>query len=146
LQWIEAPLALYCHISHPRRAVNVRAAHILGGPGAFAHSSGPSPGMPSCTVCDRALEAHFTEVSPIGFGAAGYVTVALAPGAEKVKMTNDAGDVASCKAVGNVKAQTMGPEATNATPQNQTFGLGGNTIFVTGTNAGSVTGVAYSCP
>jgi hypothetical protein len=82
----------------------------------------------------------------LGLGTAGCVAVALAPGAEKVKITRDAGDVASCKAVGNVKSQPLGPEATNATLQNQTLGLGGNTVFVTGATPDSVAGVAYSCP
>jgi hypothetical protein len=54
--------------------------------------------------------------------------------------------VASCKAVGNVKAPLIGDEAINATLQNQALGLGGNTIFVTEANGRSVAGVAYSCP
>jgi hypothetical protein len=85
-------------------------------------------------------------IAVLGLGTAGCVTVALAPGAEKVKITKEASDVASCKAIGNVKAQPMGPEATNATLQNQALGLGGNTIFVTGASGVSVAGVAYSCP
>jgi hypothetical protein len=85
-------------------------------------------------------------IAVIGLGTAGCVTVALAPGAENVKITKKASDVASCKTVGNVKAQPLGPEATNATLQNQALGLGGNTIFVTGADAVSVAGVAYSCP
>jgi hypothetical protein len=76
----------------------------------------------------------------------GCATVALAPGAEKVKITKNASDVVSCKAVGNVKSLMDGPEAVNATLQNQTLGFGGNTVFVTGTEGQSVTGVAYSCP
>jgi hypothetical protein len=85
-------------------------------------------------------------IAAMGLGTAGCVTVALAPGAEKVKITKKASDVASCKTVGNVNAQPMGPEATNAALQNQALGLGGNTVFVTGANARSVAGVAYSCP
>jgi hypothetical protein len=79
----------------------------------------------------------------IALGTAGCVTVAVAPGAEKVKITKIANDVASCKAVGNVKAP---PAATNATFQNQAFGLGGNTVFETGFDGNSMAGVAYSCP
>jgi hypothetical protein len=82
----------------------------------------------------------------IGLGMAGCVTIAVAPGAEKVKITKIASDVASCKAVGNLKAPLEGNEAINATLQNQTFGLGGNTAFVTGADGQSVAGVAYSCP
>ena len=85
-------------------------------------------------------------IAVIGLGAAGCVSVALAPGAEKVKITKNAGDVASCKAVGNVNSKPMGPAATNADLQNKTFGLGGNALFVTATNGDSVEGVAYSCP
>lgn len=89
---------------------------------------------------------RLTAIAVIGLGAAGCVTVALAPGAEKVKITKNASDVASCKAVGNVVSQPMGPEATNADLQNKALGLGGNTIFVTGANGRSVEGVAYRCP
>jgi len=82
-------------------------------------------------------------VAIIGLGTAGCQTVALAPGAEKVRITQNANDVASCKAVGNVKAP---PVATNETLQNQAFGLGGNTVFETGFDGNSFAGVAYSCP
>ena len=85
-------------------------------------------------------------IAVIGLGTAGCVTVALAPGAEKVKITRQAGDVASCKAVGNVMSPLVGYQAINATLQNQALGLGGNTVFVTGTEPKSVAGVAYSCP
>ncbi len=77
---------------------------------------------------------------------AGCATVELAPGAEKVKITKNPSDVVSCKAVGNVKSLMDGYEAINATLQNQTLGLGGNTVFVTGAEGQSVAGVAYSCP
>jgi hypothetical protein len=89
---------------------------------------------------------RLTAIAVIGLGTAGCVTVARAPGAEKVKITKEAGDVASCKAVGNVKSPLIGYDATNATLQNQALGLGGNTVFVTGAAAESVAGVAYSCP
>jgi len=82
----------------------------------------------------------------IGFGTAGCATVALAPGAEKVKLTKQTSDVASCKAVGNVKSALVGYSGTDANLQNQTLGLGGNTVFVTGSDGQSVAGVAYSCP
>jgi hypothetical protein len=79
-------------------------------------------------------------------GTAGCATVALAPGAEKVKITRNAGDVATCKAVGNVNSPLVGYDGINATLQNQALGLGGNTVFVTGAEGQSVAGVAYSCP
>ncbi len=76
-------------------------------------------------------------------------TVVLAPGAEQVKVTNNASDVASCKPVGNVVGTTgqfdWAPEL-----QNQAFGLGGNVVFVTGSPVNSNggmhrEGVAYHC-
>ena len=67
-------------------------------------------------------------------------------GAEQVKIAKGAGDVASCKAVGNVISKPMGISATNTDLQNKTFGLGGNTIFVTVTTGEAVEGVAYKCP
>ena len=85
-------------------------------------------------------------IAVVGLGAVGCVTIALAPGAEKVKITKIASDVASCKAVGSVVSQPMGTEATNADLQNKTLGLGGNTIFVTGATGRSVEGVGYICP
>lgn len=89
---------------------------------------------------------RFTVIAVIGIGTAGCVTIAHVPGAEKVKITKNASNVASCKAVGNVVSQPMAPEATNADLQNKALGLGGNTIFVTGANRHSVQGVAYTCP
>lgn len=89
---------------------------------------------------------RFAAIALIGLVTAGCVTVALAPGAEKVKITKVTGDVASCKAVGNVTAPMQGTEAINATLQNQTLGLGGNTVFVTGPEGQAIGGVAYNCP
>jgi hypothetical protein len=89
---------------------------------------------------------RLTAIAVIGLGAAGCVTVALAPGAEKVKLTKNASDVVSCKAVGNVKSPMVGYDGINATLQNQALGLGGNTVFVTGPAGESIAGVAYSCP
>jgi hypothetical protein len=92
------------------------------------------------------IDHRLAAIAVVGLGIAGCVTVALVPGAEKVKITKNAGDVASCKAVGNVKSPMVGYDGINATLQNQTLGLGGNTVFVTGSVAESVAGVAYSCP
>jgi hypothetical protein len=92
------------------------------------------------------IKWRLAAIAAIGLGTAGCVTVALAPGAEKVKITKNAGDVASCKAVGSVKSPMVGYNGINATLQNQALGLGGNTVFVTGAVGDSVAGVAYSCP
>src|SRR5258708_12968032 len=85
-------------------------------------------------------------IAVIGLGTAGCVTVALAPGAEKVKITKNASDVASCKAVGNVKSPMVGYDGINATLQNQAFGLGGNTVFVTGPAPHSAPGCPTTYP
>ncbi len=85
-------------------------------------------------------------IALLGFIMSGCITVAVAPGAEKVKITTNAGDVASCKAVGNVTSRPMGAAATNADLQNKTFGLGGNAVFITATVGDLVEGVAYTCP
>lgn len=63
-----------------------------------------------------------------------------------MKITKNPRNVVSCKAVGNVKSPMDGYEAINATLQNQTLGLGGNTVFVTGPEGQPVAGVAYTCP
>lgn len=78
------------------------------------------------------------------------VTVALAPGAEKVRLTSSAQDVKSCTAVGNVRVpadvQKNDPftDDTSNELRNQAIGLGGNTVFVTSDALGE--GVAYRCP
>jgi hypothetical protein len=85
-------------------------------------------------------------IAVVGLAAAGCATVTLAPGAEKVTITKNASDVASCKAVGNVKSPMIGLEGTNGTLQNQALGLGGNAVFVTGVVGEFVAGIVYSCP
>ena len=85
----------------------------------------------------------------IAFGAAtaGCATVALAPGAEQVRITKNAADVASCMAVGNVRQ----PPDQNVDMRNLTVGVGGDTLFVTESQlrlGGSdyiMAGVAYRC-
>lgn len=76
------------------------------------------------------------------------VTVALAPGADKVQLTSNAKDVAACTAVGNVRApadeQESNPDNTLNELRNQAIGLGGNTVFITNGELGE--GVAYRCP
>jgi hypothetical protein len=75
--------------------------------------------------------------------------VTLAPGADKVRITRNAPDVATCVAVGNIKASrdahgnVDGFNAENEI-RNQTVGLSGNTAFVT--SPFLTEGVAYRCP
>ena len=79
-------------------------------------------------------------------------TVALAPGADAVRVTTTASDVADCKPVGNLavpRTEKGGVTIDNAANQfrNQTVGLGGNAAFVTdGTPNIPIEGVAYRCP
>ena len=95
--------------------------------------------------------------SPIAFVAFGWLltactTVSLAPGADKVRLTNDVKGLSACSPVGNVLVpvdRQDAPVAFNAANEfrNQVIGLGGNAGFV---SAGSLTmptqGVAYRCP
>jgi hypothetical protein len=75
--------------------------------------------------------------------------VTLAPGADKVRITQNPADVSACSAVGNIKAPRDGQGQVDfinedATLRNQTIGLGGNTAFETSALLGE--GVAYRCP
>jgi hypothetical protein len=79
--------------------------------------------------------------------------VTPAPGADKVRVTNNPSDVAACTAVGNIKVPTNSSTGTvdiaNAATEfrNQTVGLGGNTGLVTYALVGvPAEGVAYRCP
>jgi len=77
------------------------------------------------------------------------VTVTLAPGADKVKLTHYAGDVAGCKPVGNVYVNpALAPgfdlQFVEFQLRNRTVGLDGNALFYTGW--GENEGVAYRCP
>ena len=78
--------------------------------------------------------------------------VTLAPGADKVRITKNTADVATCSAVGNIKVprDARGQvDIANADAEfrNQTIGFGGNTAFVTSAPLGvAVEGVAYRCP
>jgi hypothetical protein len=85
-----------------------------------------------------------TAFALVSFGCA---TVALAPGADRVLLTKNAADVASCKTVGNVKSPQDG-NALDAEPsiRNQAVGLGANAIFITRDFNGGMEGVAYHCP
>jgi hypothetical protein len=79
---------------------------------------------------------------------AGCASTELAvPGADTIRITRVAGDVASCTAVGNVKAQ-VGGVGDEVKFRNQVIGFGGNVGFVTldGAYKSPAEGVAYRCP
>jgi len=65
---------------------------------------------------------------------------AFAPGADRVKFTQNATDVAGCKVVGNVSS-APGLDREDIL-RNRTVGLDGNTVFLTSL----FEGVAYRCP
>lgn len=78
-------------------------------------------------------------------------TPTLAPGAGKVQLTQKAEDVTHCTAVGNINPARDGKGGeTVSSPaefQNQSIGLGGNTVFITKQYLGSpVEGIVYRCP
>jgi hypothetical protein len=78
-------------------------------------------------------------------------TPALAPGADKVVLTQKAEDVVNCSAVGNINpARDANGGSTFSTPadfQNQAIGLNGNTVFVTKQYMSApIEGVVYRCP
>ena len=75
--------------------------------------------------------------------------VTLAPGADKVRITQNPADVTTCSAVGNIKAARDAQGQVDILDadtelRNQTIGLGGNTAFETSALLGE--GVAYRCP
>jgi DhnA family fructose-bisphosphate aldolase class Ia len=79
--------------------------------------------------------------------AAGCTAARLAPGADQVRITNKTEAVASCKAVGNVKARSsLNSDKTDATIRNQAVGLGANTVLFMGYVGSKEEGVAYNCP
>jgi hypothetical protein len=75
-----------------------------------------------------------------------FVSIPTAPGAESVTMTHKEADVASCSVLGNV----VGLTDTNYVRderremQNQTVGLGGDTILLT-RDRDPAKGTAYRC-
>jgi hypothetical protein len=94
-----------------------------------------------------------TRISAVGVALAllhGCATAALAPGADKVQLTQKAADVLNCRAVGNINPAQDAKGTTFSTPnefRNQAIGLGGNAVFVTSQYMGApVEGVVYSCP
>ena len=86
----------------------------------------------------------------VAYGMTGCVS--LAPGADKVVVTRDASDVATCTAVGNVRVQVdvnRQVDIANASAvfRNRVVALGGNTgLFTDGSVGIPVEGAAYRCP
>jgi hypothetical protein len=77
--------------------------------------------------------------------------IPLAPGAEQVKLTRNASEVANCKAVGNLNDVRGGnlTDAGQRIARNQAIGFGGDTIFETSPALeeaqGVLEGVVYRC-
>jgi hypothetical protein len=82
------------------------------------------------------------------------VTQTLAPGADRVKLTREASDVAGCKVVGNVSGvwgSGKDEYISETVLRNRAVGLDGNTVLVTFwqwtlTQELPREGVAYRCP
>jgi hypothetical protein len=72
----------------------------------------------------------------------------LVPGADGVKVTQGASDVAGCKPVGNVSTiyDPWRPRWVEANLRNKTVGLDGNVLFLTEMVDARQEGVAYRCP
>jgi len=78
------------------------------------------------------------------FALLACVQTTLAPGANKVVVTRNPGDVANCKAVGNIDGRSASGVDVLAQMQNQAVGLGGNRVLET--SDGTVpSGVVYNC-
>jgi hypothetical protein len=85
-------------------------------------------------------------VMAIGTIVAGCIPlVVLAPGADQVRITKNAADVASCSAVGNVdgRIDSVPRDQTNQM-KDEAIGLSGDVVFVT-SEFGPPKGIAYRC-
>jgi hypothetical protein len=83
---------------------------------------------------------------PSLYGCVWPQPVPLAPGADQVKITRSAADVASCTAVGNIDSHITGiPTQIPPQMQNQAVGLGGNVVLDTSVMGTTTTGVIYRC-
>ena len=88
----------------------------------------------------------------IGAAVSGCVTTTLAPGADHVKLTQNASEVAACTATGNITVPRdasgqLDVANAEADVRNQAIGFGANAVLVTGSRVGvPATGVAYRCP
>ena len=82
---------------------------------------------------------------------AGCATVTAAPGADKIRLTGNAADVATCKAVGNIKTPQVSPGLVSGFVAEKQFrnlavGLGSDVALVTeGTVSVPVAGIGYRC-
>jgi hypothetical protein len=82
----------------------------------------------------------------------GCTTVVVAPGADKVRLTGKATDVATCKAVGNIKTPEVSPGLVSIAYaetqfRNLAVGLGSDVALVTeGSVSVPVAGIGYRCP
>ena len=96
------------------------------------------------------LGVHIVRLSMlVSVGAILSACVTLAPGADKVRITQKSADVSTCTAVGNLKVPRDAQGQVDiinmdATLRNQTIGLGGNTALETSVLLGE--GIAYRCP
>jgi hypothetical protein len=80
----------------------------------------------------------------LSLAGSGCVLAPQAPGADQVKITRNAADVAGCTAMGNIN-RTAGGE-----PRNQAVGLGANVVFDTTSAVDAAlgnwtSGIAYRC-
>jgi hypothetical protein len=91
-------------------------------------------------------------IGAVGVGILLAACVSLAPGADKVRFTKNAADVATCRAVGNVRVPIESQGQVDIADadtrfRNQVLGFGGDTAFVTSSSLGiPVQGIAYRCP
>ena len=78
----------------------------------------------------------------------GCVSIAPAPGAEKLRVTSNPADLSGCTAVGNIQVvDNVPPAATETEFRNQAIGLGANAALATVSILGvPFEGVAYRCP
>ncbi len=78
--------------------------------------------------------------------SSGCATVTLAPGADQIQVTRVPTDVTSCVAVGNVDGESGSGVVSDGIRQlqNQTVGVGGNTVLVT-SDLAPQKGIAYRC-
>jgi len=82
----------------------------------------------------------------LAFVSAGCAQITLVPGADQINVTRVPTDVASCVAVGNVDGENGSSLTSDGIRQlrNQTVGVGGNTVLVTG-DLPPQKGIAYRC-
>jgi hypothetical protein len=79
----------------------------------------------------------------------GCATVTVAPGADKIRLTGNAADVATCKAAGNMKTPEVSPGLVSSFVAEKQFrnlavGLGSDVALVTeGTVSVPVAGIGY---